>query len=198
LNEEFFAQKNIKKLRETFKTNTPFPHLVLEGLFSPKLLELMHSEFDNPKWNDWTHYDNTNERKLAVQSQLVLLGIDAEELWLLGPDSADVLVGREAAQGLQSLGEVVSRDECREMRPELRVALVVIPFDGRFLEGSVHAFDLTVRPRMIGFGQAMFDAVLLTCHVEHMRPKARSRTGSVVGQDRGDLVIRVHLGNPII
>jgi len=111
LNEEFFAQKNIKKLRETFKTNTPFPHLVLEGLFSPKLLELMHSDFDNPKWNDWTHYDNTNERKLAVQSQLVLLGIDAEELWLLGPDSADVLVGREAAQGLQSLGEVVSRDD---------------------------------------------------------------------------------------
>jgi hypothetical protein len=82
LNEEFFAQKNIKKLRETFKTNTSFPHLVLEGLFSPKLLELMHSDFDNPQWNDWTHYDSTNERKLAVQSQLVLLEIDAEDLWL--------------------------------------------------------------------------------------------------------------------
>lgn len=65
LNEEFFAQKNIKKLRETFKTNTPFPHLVFEGLVSPKLLELMHSDFDNLKWNDWTHYDNTNERKLV-------------------------------------------------------------------------------------------------------------------------------------
>jgi hypothetical protein len=30
------------------------------------------------------------------------------------------------------------------MRPELFVALVIIAFDGGFLEGAVHAFDLTI------------------------------------------------------
>ena len=32
----------IKELRETYKHNAPYPHLVFEGLFSPILLELMY------------------------------------------------------------------------------------------------------------------------------------------------------------
>ena len=43
----------IKEKRRQFQTNTPFPHLVIDGLFSPKLLELMYAEFDDMKWNDW-------------------------------------------------------------------------------------------------------------------------------------------------
>jgi Rps23 Pro-64 3,4-dihydroxylase Tpa1-like proline 4-hydroxylase len=63
LNSAFFAPKTVESLASAFRTNTPFPHLVFEGLFDPRLLELMHSEFDNLKWSNWRHYDNTNERK---------------------------------------------------------------------------------------------------------------------------------------
>jgi hypothetical protein len=41
LNEAFFVPDKIKELSETFRHNTPFPHFVVEGLFSPVLLELM-------------------------------------------------------------------------------------------------------------------------------------------------------------
>jgi hypothetical protein len=52
-NEAFFTPSKIKELRETYNHNAPYPHLVFEGLFSPILLKLMHSEFDSIKWNDW-------------------------------------------------------------------------------------------------------------------------------------------------
>lgn len=47
MNEEFFVSSKISELRQTFKNNKPFPHLVFEGLFSPELLELMHEDFDH-------------------------------------------------------------------------------------------------------------------------------------------------------
>jgi Rps23 Pro-64 3,4-dihydroxylase Tpa1-like proline 4-hydroxylase len=67
LNESYLAPDKIKELRETFKHNTPYPHLVFEGLFSPVLLELIYSEFDSLKWKDWRRYDTINERKYGTQ-----------------------------------------------------------------------------------------------------------------------------------
>jgi 2OG-Fe(II) oxygenase superfamily len=63
LSESFFASSKLKDLRKTFETNTPFPHVVLEGLFAPTLLELMYSEFDDLKWNDWRRHNTKNELK---------------------------------------------------------------------------------------------------------------------------------------
>ncbi len=65
LNKTFFVPEKVKELNETFTHNVPFPHIVFEGMFSSVLLELMYSEFDGLKWNDWTRYDNKNERKHA-------------------------------------------------------------------------------------------------------------------------------------
>jgi hypothetical protein len=42
LNEAYFAPDKIKELSETFRHNTPYPHLIFEGLFSPILLELIY------------------------------------------------------------------------------------------------------------------------------------------------------------
>lgn len=47
------ASAGIKAMRQQFQTSTPFPHLVIDRLFSPKLPELMYAEFDDMKWNDW-------------------------------------------------------------------------------------------------------------------------------------------------
>ncbi|MEJ5156063.1 hypothetical protein WH240_13060 [Gluconobacter wancherniae] len=52
-------------------------------------------------------------------------------------------------------------------------------FDGCFLDRPVHPFNLTVRPGMIGFCQAMFDPVRFTDHVEAhgTRPSCIAITG---------------------
>lgn len=65
LNHALLASKTAERFEKTFKTNAPFPHLVVEGLFNPRLLELMHSDFDRLNWSDWRRYDNANERKLS-------------------------------------------------------------------------------------------------------------------------------------
>jgi hypothetical protein len=73
---------------------------------------------------------------------------------------ADVLVRGEAAQGLEPAGEVVSGEEVAQVAPQLVVGVVVIAPDRRVLERAVHAFDLSVRPGMARFGQAVIDVIL--------------------------------------
>src|SRR6202047_3683410 len=70
--------------------------------------------------------------------------IEDEAIRLFCPCLADVFVGRQAFQGLEPAGEVVGRDEVGEMAAQLVVGFVVVAFDRRFLEGSVHALDLAV------------------------------------------------------
>src|ERR1700693_2139640 len=67
LNEAFFVPDKIKELSETFRHNTPFPHLVVEDLFSPVLLELMYEDFDLLKKDDFLVYRNLNEKKLRTR-----------------------------------------------------------------------------------------------------------------------------------
>lgn len=89
-------------------------------------------------------------------------------------------------------------DEVMEVPADLCVAIVVIVFDGGVLDGPVHPFPLSVRPRMIDLGEPALDAVLAAAHSEHVGDVASVRTVSVargkaeldaiVGQDRVDLV----------
>jgi len=111
---------------------------------------------------------------------------------------ADVLVRREAFQGLEPSSVIVSSNEVGEVALELVVTIVVIAFDCRFLDSSVHALDLTIGPRMLDLGQPMFDAVLSAAHIEHMRHESRRRSigvarregelNAVIGEHRVDFV----------
>ena len=67
----------------------------------------------------------------------------------------------EASESLEPAAKVVGGDEVAEVLPELVVAVVVIPFDGRFLDRPIHPFRLTVGPEMPHSGQAMLDAILV-------------------------------------
>ena len=51
---------------------------------------------------------------------------------------------------------------------ELFVRFIMIPLDGRFLDGAIHPLDLSVSPRMIDLRQPMFDLVFCTDAVEEM------------------------------
>ncbi len=48
------------------------------------------------------------------------------------------------------------------------VGEVMVGSDGGFLDGSVHAFELTVGPRAVGLGQAVIDAAACALEFEGM------------------------------
>ena len=49
------------------------------------------------------------------------------------------------------------------------MSIVMIALNSGFLDRSVHALDLAVRPWMLDLGQPMFDVIFLAAHIEHMR-----------------------------
>ena len=133
---------------------------------------------------------------LGVQSRHLVDRVKNESFRLGCPDFADVFVGREAVQGLQSACEVVGREEVGEVCLQLVVAVVVEPFHSRVLDRSVHPFDLTVGPRMIGLGQPVLDPVGLADHVESHRPGGDGipvpgllcELDATIGKNRVDLI----------
>ena len=46
-----------------------------------------------------------------------------------------------------------------------RVTIVMVAFDGGFLDGPVHALDLAVGPGMLDLGEPMLDAIFPTAHM---------------------------------
>ncbi len=89
-------------------------------------------------------------------------------MWLCEPCFADGFVGREALEGLEPATEVVGGDEVGEVLPQLIMAVVMVTFDRRFLDGAVHPFDLTIRPRVPRFGQPVFDVEVRAGQFEGM------------------------------
>ncbi|PNG26531.1 2OG-Fe(II) oxygenase [Methylocella silvestris] len=63
INPDYLAPKRAAELHDAFFAAKPFPHIVFEGLFNPRLLELMLADFDRLNWSDWRRYDNANELK---------------------------------------------------------------------------------------------------------------------------------------
>jgi hypothetical protein len=74
----------------------------------------------------------------------------------------------------------------------------MLALNGRFLDRSVHALDLAVRPWMLDLGQPMFDAIFSAALIEHMRhvscgrairvARRESELDPIVGEDRVDLI----------
>ena len=113
----------------------------------------------------------------------------------------------ETFEGLQSSAEVVRADEVGQMLRELVVVVVMETFDGCVLDGAVHAFNLAIRPRVLGFGRPVLDAQGRTGVFEGVRPDGfalgegfgnqvccRSAStgcgemGAIIGQHDADLV----------
>ena len=99
--------------------------------------------------------------------------IEGKSVWSLSPEFAEVFVGREAFEGLESSGEVVGPEEVCQVRFEWVVSMVKVAFYGGIFDGSVPTFDLTVGPWMVGFSQPMLDPIQNTEPVEGMTTEAR-------------------------
>ena len=69
----------------------------------------------------------------------------------------------------------------------------MIALGGGFLDGSIHAFDLPVGPRMMWFGQAVLDSMSSADEVEGASAKQRRRTSAISRQiGKLDAVIGEH------
>jgi hypothetical protein len=88
-----------------------------------------------------------HEDVLDVESSRVMERAESESFRLLCPQLANTLKGSQASETLEALREVVGVEERGEMRAKAVVRFVVEPPDCGVLDGSVHPFDLTVRPR---------------------------------------------------
>ena len=62
------------------------------------------------------------------------------------------------------------------------VAVLVVALDGCVLDGSVHPFDLSVRPGMVGLGEAVIDTVGAADAIKGMPPKASGESLALLGQ----------------
>ncbi len=65
-------------------------------------------------------------------------------------------------------GIVVCGDEVLQMCFELPVVVVMVSFDARFLDRSVHPFDLPVGLGMFDLGAPVFDPIFVSPHIEHV------------------------------
>ena len=68
---KLFEAESVAALRERLLGGAPFPHLVLEGIFNPLLLELVREEFDTVGSEVWTalanRYENTRRSALGAR-----------------------------------------------------------------------------------------------------------------------------------
>jgi len=107
--------------------------------------------------------------------------VECKFVWVVDPESADGFVECEAAKGLESASEVVGCD-VRQVRFELFVRVIEEAFDGGFLDGPVHPFDLSVGPGMVGLGQTVTDAMTKTDAIEGMSTSSGRKPSTVLLQ----------------
>lgn len=80
-----------------------------------------------------------------------------ESICLSSPDFSDALVQCEAFERLQTTGVGLCIQKVGEVTAQPFVAVEVGTFDGGVPDGAVHAFNLTVGPRVVQFDQPMFN-----------------------------------------
>lgn len=85
--------------------------------------------------------------------------VESKSIWCLRPEFAEVFVVSESLGGVESSGEVVGSEEVGQVRLELVMGVVEVSLDGGVFDGSVHALDLPLNPRVVGLGEPVFDSM---------------------------------------
>ena len=122
-----------------------------------------------------------------------MVRVPDKALWFFLPALTDVLIGGQAFQGLEALGEVIGHQESLQVFLQVLMGLVVILFHCGVFECAVHAFYLAICPGMVGFGQPMVEALLLADALKEMLKGvlialAVGKLEAMIGQHGVDLV----------
>ena len=108
--------------------------------------------------------------------------VESKSVWGLRPEFAEIFVGCEPLEGLESSGEVVGSEEVCQVRFELVMGVIEVSLDGGVFDGSVHALDLPVGPRVVGLGEPVFDSMKVAEPVEGVSTEACGRPLPVLWQ----------------
>lgn len=87
--------------------------------------------------------------------------INLEAFGLGCPLLANEFIRGQALQRLESAAKVVGVDKVGEVLPQLRMIVIVEALNGSFFDGPIHSLNLSVSPRMLNFGEAMFNVMLI-------------------------------------
>ncbi len=72
LNEAMLSEEIVESLRGRFDHAAPFPHLVIDGLFDPLMLERVAADYDRVRSEDWIKYETANEVKFGTRPNVRL------------------------------------------------------------------------------------------------------------------------------
>ncbi|WP_428374934.1 2OG-Fe(II) oxygenase [Lichenicoccus sp.] len=72
LNEAMLSEATVLALRDRFDAAAPFPHLVIDGLFDPQMLERVAADYDRVRSEDWIKYETANEVKFGTRPNVRL------------------------------------------------------------------------------------------------------------------------------
>lgn len=72
-----------KELRASYASAEPFAHTVIDDLFPEELLDAILSEFPRADEIDWQRFQNANEKKFALKSEVQLGNVSRHFIWEL-------------------------------------------------------------------------------------------------------------------
>ncbi len=84
-----------------YQTGKPFPHIALDGLFEPTLLDAVSKEFPSPQEKSWRSFDNPKEKKAGFDYRTPVGPALQHFLYFL--NSAPMLEFLEALTGIEGL-----------------------------------------------------------------------------------------------
>ena len=94
-------QNDSESLQKTYLQARPYPHLVIDDLFNPALLERLIAEFPTAKNRDWLVWDTNHELKTTSR------GIDGlstfTQMFCLWLNSREVINAIESIVGMKNL-----------------------------------------------------------------------------------------------
>ncbi len=94
-------QNQSELLRQSYKTAKPYPHLVIDDLFNPELLDRLVADFPKPKNRDWLVWDTKNELKTTSRG---INGLSLfTQMFCLWLNSQDVINAIESIVGIDNL-----------------------------------------------------------------------------------------------
>ena len=94
--------------------------------------------------------------------------VKSELLRVFCPYFADIFMRRESAEGFETPGEIICSEKIGKVLAQLVMVFIVVALHCCLFERPVHALDLPVGPRVVRFGQPMFDAMTFTGSPERM------------------------------
>jgi 2OG-Fe(II) oxygenase superfamily len=90
-----------ESLRQSCETAKPYPHVVIENLFEPKLLDRLVADFPSPKERDWILWDTSNELKTTSRG---INGLSTfTQIFCLWLNSPEVIKSIESIVGMDNL-----------------------------------------------------------------------------------------------